>query len=99
MSIRWRLTLFNALAIGLILLVLGLVLFFLLRSALLSDVEDTVRNRAVTAARTVESGDALSQEDTEQLTLDGVFVIVRDEQGRISAVLEQAVEINDPRSG
>ena len=91
MSIRWRLTLFNALAIGLILLVLGLVLFFLLRSALLSDVEDTVRNRAVTAARTVESGDALSQEDTEQLTLDGVFVIVRDEQGR---VLTQTVNLS-----
>ncbi len=25
--------------------------------------------------------------------------VVRDEQGRITAVLEQAVEINDPRSG
>ena len=91
MSIRWRLTLFNAFAIGLILLVLGLVLFFLLRSALLSDVEDTVRNRAVAAAHTVESGDALSQEDTEQLTLDGVFVIVRDEQGR---VLTQTVNLS-----
>ena len=91
MPIRWRLTLFNALAIGLILLVLGLVLFFLLRSALLSDVEDTVRNRAATAARTVESGDALSQEDTEQLTLDGVFVVVRDEQGR---VLTQTVNLS-----
>ncbi len=91
MSIRWRLTLFNALAIGLILLLLGLALFFLLRSALLSNVENTVRSRAATAARTVESGDALSQEDTEQLTLDGVFVIVRDEQGR---VLTQTVNLS-----
>ncbi len=35
MPIRWRLTLFNALAIGAILLVLGVVLFALLRDALL----------------------------------------------------------------
>lgn len=94
MSIRWRLTLFNALAIGLILLVLGLVLFFLLRSALLSDVENTVQSRAVTAAHTIESGDALSQDDTEQLTLDGVFVIVRDGQGE---VLTQTVNL--PQDG
>ena len=62
MSIRWRLTLFNALAIGLILLVLGLVLFFLSRDALLSNVEDTVRSRATTAARTIGSGVTLSQD-------------------------------------
>ena len=83
MAIRWRLTLFNALAIGLILLVLGLVLFFLVRGALLSDVEDTVRNRAATAARTIESGDDISRDDAQKLTLDGVFVVVRDGQGRL----------------
>ena len=96
MSIRWRLTLFNALAIGLILLVLGLVLFFLSRDALLSNVEDTVQNRAATAARTIEAGDALSQEDAEQLTLDGVFVIVRDGQGN---VLTQTVNLPAEREG
>ncbi len=51
MPIRWRLTLFNALIIGAILLALGLSLFLLLREALLSGVEDTVRSRAVAAAR------------------------------------------------
>lgn len=96
MSIRWRLTLFNALAIGLILLLLGLVLFFLLRSALLSDVEDTVRSRVLTAARTIESGDALSQDDTEQLTLDGVFVVVRDGRGE---VLTQTVNLSEDGEG
>ena len=41
MPIRWRLTLFIALAIGAILLGLGVALFFLLREALLSNVEQT----------------------------------------------------------
>jgi two-component system OmpR family sensor kinase len=77
------LTLFNALMIGAILLVLGLSLFLLLREALLSGVEDTVRSRAVAAARTLESGDALVSDDTEQLTTEGVFLIVRDAGGKI----------------
>ena len=89
MPIRWRLTLFIALAIGAILLVLGLTLYFLLRGALLSGVEDTVRNRAVTAAGEVQSGEELDVRDDE-LTLDGVFIVVRDEQGR---VLAQTVDL------
>jgi two-component system OmpR family sensor kinase len=81
--IQWRLTLFNALAIGVILMVLGLALFFLLREALLSGTEDTVRSRALTAARTISDEGELSSDDIEQLTLDGVFVIVRDGEGRV----------------
>ncbi len=56
MRIRWRLTVFNALTIGTILLGLGLALFFLLRGALLSGAEETVQSRAVVAARDVRSG-------------------------------------------
>ena len=52
MSIRWRLTLFNALIIGAILLALGLALFFLLREALVSGIEETARGRAFAAATT-----------------------------------------------
>ena len=51
MPIRWRLTLYIALAIGAILLILGFALFFLLRDALLSNVENTTRQRAENAAR------------------------------------------------
>ena len=76
-------TVFNALAIGAILLLLGFALFFLLREALLTNVESTARNRAQSAVRTIQSGDNLSQNDVEQLTLDGVFVIVRNRQGRV----------------
>jgi hypothetical protein len=72
LPIRWRLTLFIALVIGAILLVLGLTLFLLLRGALLSGTEDTVRSRAVIAARDVEVGEELDKGDDE-LTLDGVL--------------------------
>jgi signal transduction histidine kinase len=89
LSIRWRLTLFIALSIGAILLVLGLALYLLLRGALLAGVEDTVRNRALTAAREVESGEVLDAGDDE-LILDGVFIVVRDGQGR---VLAQTVDL------
>lgn len=83
MPIRWRLTLFMAMAIGAILLILSFALFFLLRGALLSGIEETVQNRAVTAAGDVRAGELPDEEDAEELTLDGVFVIVRDEQGNV----------------
>lgn len=96
LPIQWRLTLFNALAIGAILLVLGFALFFFLRGALLAGVENTARGRAVTAARTIRSGDALSQDDLERLTLDGVFVLIRDEQGKVvSKTVNLASRNND----
>jgi two-component system, OmpR family, sensor kinase len=83
LPIRWRLTLFNALIIGAILLALGLSLLLLLREALLSGVEDTVRSRAVAAARALESKEDPLSDDVDQLTADGVFLIVRDARGRV----------------
>lgn len=85
MPIRWRLTIFIALVIGAILLVLGVGLFFLNRSATLSGIEDTVQSRATTAAQTINGGEDLSNDDIEQLTRDGVFVIVRDGSGNVLA--------------
>jgi signal transduction histidine kinase len=93
LPIRWRLTLFIALAIGAILLALGLTLYFLLRGALLSGVEDTVQNRAVTAARevqvTFDRGRVLQVasillDNAVRYTPEGgsVTVGVRDEDGR-----------------
>jgi two-component system, OmpR family, sensor kinase len=83
MPIRWRLTLYIALVIGAILLVLGLALYFLSRDVLLSGVEETARSRATAAARTIESGESLSDAYVGQLTLDGVVLIVRDGRGGI----------------
>jgi two-component system OmpR family sensor kinase len=83
LPIRWRLTLFIALAIGAILLVLGVALFYLLRGALLSNVEDTAERRAERAAKSIRSGETLQADDVQELALDGVFVIIRDGEGRV----------------
>jgi two-component system OmpR family sensor kinase len=83
LPIRWRLTVFNALSIGAILVALGFSLFLLLRNALFSEVEHTARDRALAAAQTVEHGEGFDPAEAERLSLGGVFVIVRDEQGRI----------------
>ena len=84
MPIRWRLTIFIALVIGAILLLLGVALFFLNRSAMLSGIEDTAQSRAIAAAEAINSGEDLRNDDIEQLlTLDGVFVILRDGSGNV----------------
>jgi hypothetical protein len=83
LPIRWRLTVLNALVIGAVLLALGLALFLLLRSILLSGIENDARDRALAAAQTVESGEDLGSDEAERLSLGGVFVVVRDGQGNI----------------
>ena len=92
MPIRWRLTIFNALVIGGILLALGCALFFLLRNTILFSTEDIARNRALAAARSITFDEGLEEEEgrlvlerdlVDQLTLDGVFIIVRDDSGNI----------------
>jgi two-component system, OmpR family, sensor kinase len=112
MPIRWRLTLYIALVIGAILLVLGLALYFLSRSVLISGVEDTAMTRATAAARLIESGENLSDAYVGQLTLDGVVLIVRDGNGGIlrrvnlpskgsidEAVWREAINSTEPASG
>jgi two-component system, OmpR family, sensor kinase len=97
--IRWRLTIFNALVIGGILLALGLALFFLQRQSLLSSVEDTARSRALTVARSIVAGEGLEEDDgrlvldddlVDGITVDGVFIIVRDQRG---SVIAQTVDL------
>jgi two-component system OmpR family sensor kinase len=90
--IRWQLTIFNALVIGGILLALGCALFFLLRGTLISSVEDTARKGARTAAKEINSGEGLDEDNgrlliddglRRGLTHDGVFIIVRNGSGSI----------------
>lgn len=92
MPIRLRLTLFNALAIGTIMAVSGLVLFFSLRAVLLSGVERTARDSALSVANKVNSGQDLSNNDVARLSLHGVFVLVRSGDGTI---LLRSVELPD----
>jgi len=95
--IRWRLTVFNALVMGAILTAFGVSVFFLVRGALLSGVEHAVRDRAEGVARTVDTGQSLSADDVERLTLEGVFVIVRDDEGRILArTVGSAADAGEP---
>jgi two-component system, OmpR family, sensor kinase len=90
--IRWRLTIFNALVIGGILLALGCALFFLLRQTLLFSVEDIARKRALAAAEEINRGEGLDEENgrleldgglKRGLTHDDVFIIVRNGRGSI----------------
>ena len=99
MPIRWRLTIFNALVIGGILLALGCALFFLLRDTILFSIENTARNRALAASRSITFDDGLEEEEgrlvldgdlVDQLTLDGVFIIVRDGSG---SIITQTVDL------
>jgi hypothetical protein len=93
LPIRWRLTIFNALIMGAILLVVFLPLYFLLRDALLSGIEDTAKSRAMEIARDVEEepgDDLLDEDEAEELALDRVFAVVRDAEGR---VLTRTVEL------
>jgi two-component system, OmpR family, sensor kinase len=83
LPIRWRLTVFNALSIGLILVALGLSLFLFLRHSLYSGVEYAARQEAELAARTVGAGENLDPDEAERLSLSGVFVVVRDGEGQI----------------
>jgi two-component system OmpR family sensor kinase len=88
LPIQWRLTVFNTLSIGVILVVLGFSLFLLLRDALYATIEEDARDRALAAAETVEAGESLDNNEAEQLTLGGVFIVVRDDQG---SILDQTV--------
>lgn len=85
MPIRWRLTLFIALVMGMILLALSLTLYLLNRNALLKGVEESAENGAMAAVDTIEAGDTLSNaaDDDDQLILDEVSVIIRDKDGGI----------------
>ena len=85
MPIRWRLTLYFALAMGMILLALSLTLYLLNRNALLKGVEESAENGAMAAVDTIEAGDTLSSaaDDDDQLILDEVSVIIRDKDGGI----------------
>jgi two-component system OmpR family sensor kinase len=92
LPIRWRLTLYNALAIGAIMLVSGLAVFLSVRAVLLSSVKETARDSALAIANTVNSGQDLNWDEMRRLSLQGVFVVVRDGDG---AILTRTVDLPD----
>lgn len=111
MPIRLRLTIFNALVIGAILILLGLGLLFLLRETLLSDLEETTDSRAEAASELIEDDEVLEEDDDspgvltldedeeERLTVDDVFIVVRDDSGNIVARSENFTVASNPSDG
>ncbi|HET6688767.1 MAG TPA: HAMP domain-containing sensor histidine kinase, partial [Rubrobacter sp.] len=55
----------------------------LLSEAQLSTVEDPAEKRARKAADIIRSGQTLQADDVKELTLDGVFVIIRNGEGKV----------------
>jgi hypothetical protein len=53
------------------------------RGALFTNVEYTTKGRAEIAAKSIRSGESLRTDDVQDLALDGVFVIIRDGEGRV----------------
>lgn len=112
MSIRWRLTIFYTLTILVIAGALTGGLFATRAFALMADIEGTARAHALETARLIESGGDLGQIDETDLIVDGVSLVIRDEQGNvlseIGAVLpglqvgastwQRALESGDPTS-
>jgi two-component system OmpR family sensor kinase len=86
---------------GAILLLLGAAVYLLVRQVLLFGVEEQVQGRAASAARTIEAGGTPSRAEAERLTLEGVFVVVRDEGGGIvaSTVESERRELGEGETG
>ena len=103
MPIRWRLTIFNALVIGGH--TLGIRLCTLLPAApdIALERRRHCSNRALTAAKEIDSGEGLDEENgrlviddglERGLTHDGVFIVVRDGRG---SIIDESVSF--PNSG
>ncbi|MDQ5829760.1 MAG: hypothetical protein M3324_07845, partial [Actinomycetota bacterium] len=87
MSIRWRLTLLNALIIGVILVILAASTTWLWRGDLIARVKNTTERQGETAVKSLEDGEDLLGADRDELktlTADGTVVIVlRNAQGKV----------------
>src|SRR5687768_17255838 len=85
LPIRWRLTLFHALAIlGTATLLIAFLVAALMRGVV-KEVEETARARAGEAVRVLETAALPNDAALAALTDEDVFLVVRDEQGRVLA--------------
>ena len=87
MPIRWRLTLLNAVMIGVILLTLAGSFVWLWYEQRVDQVDKTTRIQAMEAARALEDGEDLLGEDKNELTQatagGTVVLVIRDAQGKV----------------
>jgi two-component system, OmpR family, sensor kinase len=87
LPIRWRLTLLNALIIGVILLTLAVTFAYLWYEQRENRVEKTTERQAGEAAKALEDGEDLLGQDRDELkqaTADGsVVIVIRNAQGKV----------------
>jgi two-component system, OmpR family, sensor kinase len=96
LPIRWRLTLLNAVMIGVILLTLAGSFAWLLYDYRVEQVEKTTKTQAKEAAKALEDGEDLLGKDNDELTQatasGDVVIVIRNAQGK---VLDQMPEPPD----
>jgi two-component system, OmpR family, sensor kinase len=103
--IRWRLTLLNAVMIGVILLTLAGSFAWLWYKHEVDQVENTTRTQAKEAAKALEDGEDLLGKDKDELTQatagGGVVIVIRNAQGKVLGQMPDKPdfstgEIHDP---
>jgi two-component system, OmpR family, sensor kinase len=99
LPIRWRLTLLNAVMIGVILLTLAGSFAWLLYEDLVEQVENTTKTQAKEAATALQDGEDLLGKDKDewaQATLNGaVVIVIRNAQGKVLGQLPEATDKTD----
>ena len=84
-SIRWRLTIYHALAIlGIAALLLGIGCFVLYQGVRTA-VKETTRSRVIETTRLLDGATLPTAEQLAPLTEGGVYLVIRDAQGQVLA--------------
>jgi hypothetical protein len=105
LSIRWRLTLLNAVMIGVILLTLAGSFAWLWYQHEVDQVEKTTRTQGKEAAKALEDGEDLLGKDKDELTQATaggyVLIVIRNAQGKVLGQMPDKPdfstgEIHDP---
>jgi two-component system, OmpR family, sensor kinase len=99
LPIRWRLTLLNAVMIGVILLTLAGSFAWLLYKYRVDQVEKTTKTQAKEAATALQDGEDLLGKDKDewtQATLNGdVVIVIRNAQGKVLGQKPEATDKTD----
>jgi signal transduction histidine kinase len=99
MTIRKRLTIFHTLVILGITFFLVLAMLVIIERAVGADVHQTAQSRAQEAARLVESGGTLTDDEIARLSVDGVYLVARAADGSVVAATRSlTLDANDPDS-
>ncbi len=103
MSIRWRLTLLNAVMIGVILLTLAGSFAWLWYEHRADQVENTTRTQAKEAAKALEDGEDLLGKDNDELTQatagGAVVIVIRNAQGKVLGQMPEPPDKPDFSTG